>query len=315
MASLKDLKNRIDSVKSTRKITQAMKMVAAAKLRRAQEQAEAARPYAERMQRMLAALAASVEGRPGAPKMLAGTGSDQTYLVVLCTADRGLCGGFNSNLVREADRRIKQLRNEGKSVKVFAIGRKGYDQMRRMHPSMLVEGSGEIGKELNYDTARAYADRITKLFEDGEFDVCQLVYSRFKSAMRQIVTVQQLVPFSAQEELAEHERGKEDAAQFVQQGDGETGGSASSGGGTYEFEPDEESILNELLPRNLAVQIFRSLLENNAGEQGARMTAMDGATRNAEDMIDDLTQTYNRTRQAVITTELNEIVSAAESMK
>ncbi len=314
MASLKDLKNRIDSVKSTRKITQAMKMVAAAKLRRAQEQAEAARPYAERMQRMLAALAASVEGRPGAPKMLAGTGSDQTYLVVLCTADRGLCGGFNSNLVREADRRIKQLRNEGKSVKVLAIGRKGNDQMRRMHPNMLVEGSGEIGKELNYDIARAYADRITKLFQDGEFDVCQLVYSRFKSAMRQIVTVQQLVPFSAQEELAEHEKEKEDAAQFVKQDAGGTGQS-SAGGSTYEFEPDEESILNELLPRNLAVQIYRSLLENNAGEQGARMTAMDGATRNADDMVEDLTQTYNRTRQAVITTELNEIVSAAESMK
>lgn len=314
MASLKDLKNRIDSVKSTRKITQAMKMVAAAKLRRAQEQAEAARPYAERMQRMLAALAASVEGRPGAPKMLAGTGSDQTYLVVLCTADRGLCGGFNSNLVREADRRIKQLRNEGKSVKVLAVGRKGNDQMKRMYPTLMVEGSGEIGKELNYDTARAYADRITKLFQDGEFDVCQLVYSRFKSAMRQIVTVQQLVPFSAQEELAEHEKEKEDAHQFVKQGGGDAG-DASASGGTYEFEPDEESILNELLPRNLAVQIYRSLLENNAGEQGARMTAMDGATRNAEEMIDDLTQTYNRTRQAVITTELNEIVSAAESMK
>jgi F-type H+-transporting ATPase subunit gamma len=313
VASLKDLKNRIDSVRSTRKITQAMKMVAAAKLRRAQEQAEAARPYAERMQRMLAALAASVEGRPGAPKMLAGTGSDQTYLVVLCTADRGLCGGFNSNLVREADRRIKQLRNEGKGVKVLALGRKGHDQMRRMHPDMLVDGSGEIGKELNYDTARAYADRITKLFQDGEFDVCQLVYSRFKSAMRQIVTVQQLVPFSAQEELAEHEKEKEDAAEFVQGGAAQA--SESAGGGTYEFEPDEESILDELLPRNLAVQIYRSLLENNAGEQGARMTAMDGATRNAEDMIDDLTQTYNRTRQAVITTELNEIVSAAEAMK
>ena len=320
MAGLKDLKNRIDSVKSTRKITQAMKMVAAAKLRRAQEQAEAARPYAERMQRMLAALAASVEGSPGAPKMLAGTGSDQTYLVVLCTADRGLCGGFNSNLVREADRRVRQLRNEGKSVKVLAVGRKGHDQMRRMHPSMLVEGSGEIGKELNYDIARAYADRITKLFENGEFDVCQLVYSRFKSAMRQIVTVQQLVPFSAQEELAEHEKGKEDTARFAQSGGGERAGDgegqpASAGGGPYEYEPDEESILNELLPRNLAVQIYRSLLENNAGEQGARMTAMDGATRNADDMVEDLTQTYNRTRQAVITTELNEIVSAAESMK
>nr|WP_207140184.1 F0F1 ATP synthase subunit gamma [Rhodovibrio salinarum] len=310
---MKDLKNRIDSVKSTRKITQAMKMVAAAKLRRAQEQAEAARPYAERMQRMLAALAASVEGRPDAPKMLAGTGSEESYLVVLCTADRGLCGGFNSNLVREADRRIKQLRNEGKTVKILAVGRKGNDQMRRLHPDMLVEGSGEIGKELDYDTARAYADRITKLFQDGEFDVCQLVYSRFKSAMRQIVTVQQLVPFSAQEELAEHEKEKDDAAQFVQQNAGES--TESGGGGPYEFEPDEESILNELLPRNLAVQIYRSLLENNAGEQGARMTAMDGATRNAEEMIDDLTQTYNRTRQAVITTELNEIVSAAESMK
>jgi F-type H+-transporting ATPase subunit gamma len=313
VASLKDLKNRIDSVRSTRKITQAMKMVAAAKLRRAQEQAEAARPYAERMQRMLAALSASVEGRPDAPKMLAGTGSDATQLVVLCTADRGLCGGFNSNLVREADRRIKQLRNEGKSVKVLAVGRKGFDQMRRMYPSLLVEGSGEIGKELDYNRARQVADRITELFDNGEFDVCQLVYSRFKSAMRQIVTVQQLVPFSAQEELAEHEREKDDANEMVGQSGGHEVGAGS--GGTYEFEPDEESILAELLPRNLAVQIYRSLLENNAGEQGARMTAMDGATRNADDMIDDLTQTYNRTRQAVITTELNEIVSAAESMK
>ena len=313
MASLKDLRNRINSVKSTRKITQAMKMVAAAKLRRAQEQAEAARPYAERMQRMLAALSASVEGRPDAPAMLSGTGQKQTYLLVLCTADRGLCGAFNSNLVRETRRRVTQLSNEGKDVKVLCVGRKGHDQLRRYRPEMLVEGSGEIGKELNYDTARQIADRLSELFEAGEFDVCQLVYARFRSAIRQIVTVQQLVPFSSQEELAEHEKEKEDADQSAPKaGEHDVG---AGRGGTYDFEPEERQILAELLPRNLAVQIYRSLLENNAGEQGARMTAMDGATRNADDMIDSLTMTYNRTRQAVITKELNEIVSAAESMK
>lgn len=313
MASLKDLRNRINSVKSTRKITQAMKMVAAAKLRRAQEQAEAARPYAERMQRMLAALSASVEGRPDAPAMLAGTGSDQKVLIVLCTADRGLCGAFNSNLVREARHRIAQLSKEGKDVKVFCVGRKGHDLLKRTDPDKMVEGSGEIGKELNYDTARDIADRITKLFDNGEFDVCQLVYARFRSAIRQIVTVQQLVPFSSQEELAEHEKAKESAENDEpEQAQHDVG---AGRGGTYEFEPEEQEILAELLPRNLAVQIFRSLLENNAGEQGARMSAMDGATRNADDMIDSLTMTYNRTRQAVITKELNEIVSAAESMK
>jgi F-type H+-transporting ATPase subunit gamma len=313
VASLKDLRNRINSVRSTRKITQAMKMVAAAKLRRAQEQAEAARPYATRMQRMLAALSASVEGRPDAPAMLAGTGRDDTYLIVVCTADRGLCGAFNSNLVREARRRVTQLVNEGKQVKILAVGRKGYDQFRRSNPKMLVEGSGGIGRDLDYDTARQVAERITELFDAGEFDVCQLVYARFRSAIRQIVTVQQLVPFSSQEELAQHEQEKEDSANLEpEQADHDV---TAGKGGTYEFEPEEQEILAELLPRNLAVQVYRSLLENNAGEQGARMTAMDGATRNADDMIDDLTMTYNRTRQAVITKELNEIVSAAESMK
>lgn len=313
MASLKDLRNRINSVKSTRKITQAMKMVAAAKLRRAQEQAEAARPYAERMQRMLGELSASVESRADAPKMLAGTGSDQKVLLVLCTADRGLCGAFNSNMVREARQRITQLSNEGKDVKVLCVGRKGYDQLRRYRPEMLIEGSGEIGKELNYDTARQIGDRITELFDAGEFDVCQLIYARFRSAIRQIVTVQQLIPFSSQEELAEHEKAKEDAQKLVSTPDEQD--DARDNAAAYEFEPEEQQILDELLPRNLAVQIFRSLLENNAGEQGARMSAMDGATRNADEMIDSLTMTYNRTRQAVITKELNEIVSAAESMK
>jgi len=309
VASLKDLRNRINSVKSTRKITQAMKMVAAAKLRRAQEQAEAARPYAERMQRMLAALSESVAGQPGVPKLLAGTGKEETYLIVLCTADRGLCGAFNSNLVKEARRRIDGLVAEGKSVKVLCVGRKGRDQIRRTHPQYLVEGSQEIGRTLSYDTARGVADRITEMFDDGEFDVCLLIYARFRSAIKQIVSTLQLVPFSAREEVAPGEElPQEERA-------GEAESVRPGTGGTYEFEPEEAQILADLLPRNLAVQVFRGLLENSAGEQGARMTAMDGATRNADDMIDKLTLTYNRTRQAVITKELNEIVSAKEAMQ
>jgi len=309
VASLKDLRNRINSVKSTRKITQAMKMVAAAKLRRAQEQAEAARPYAERMQRMLAALSESVAGQPGVPKLLAGTGKEETYLIVLCTADRGLCGAFNSHLVKEARRRINALLAEGKQVKVLCVGRKGRDQMRRTHPQCLVEGSQEIGRTLSYDTARGVADRITEMFDDGEFDVCLLIYARFRSAIKQIVSTLQLVPFSAREEVAPGEELPEEEAA------GEAKAVRPGTGGTYEFEPEEAQILADLLPRNLAVQVFRGLLENSAGEQGARMTAMDGATRNADEMIDKLTLTYNRTRQAVITKELNEIVSAKEAMQ
>jgi F-type H+-transporting ATPase subunit gamma len=308
VASLKDLRNRINSVRSTRKITSAMKMVAAAKLRRAQEKAEAARPYAQRMQRMLGALSESVAGRPGVPKLLAGTGKDETYLVVLCTADRGLCGAFNSNLAREAKRRIDALIAEGKTVKVLCVGRKGRDQLKRTHAHLILDASLEIGRDLDYGTARKVADIITEMFDDGEFDVCQLVYARFRSAIKQVVTTMQLVPFSSAEEHAPGEEAPEE------EGEG-AGGVKPSTGGSYEFEPAEEQILADLLPRNMAVQVFRALLENNAGEQGARMSAMDGATRNADEMIDDLTLTYNRTRQAVITRELNEIVSAAESMR
>ena len=308
MASLKDLRSRINSVKSTRKITQAMKMVAAAKLRRAQEQAEAARPYAERMQRMLAALSDSVEGQPSAPKLLSGTGRDATYLIVLCTSDRGLCGGFNSNLTKEARRRIDNLVSQGKSVKVLCVGRKGRDQLRRTHSKYILDASREIGRTLNYDTARGVADGITEMFDDGAFDVCQLIYARFRSPIKQIVTTMQLIPFASSEEPAPGETLPDDMKKSE-------GVAAPSTGGSYEFEPEEGQILAELLPRNMAVQVFRALLENGAGEQGARMTAMDGATRNADDMVDSLTMTYNRTRQAVITKELNEIVSAKEAMK
>ena len=308
MASLKDLRKRISSVRSTRKITQAMKMVAAAKLRRAQDQAESARPYAERMQRMLATLSASVGNQPGVPKLLAGTGKDETYLVVLCTSDRGLCGAFNSNLVKEAKRRVDNLIAEGKSVSVLCVGRKGRDQLRRTHRKYIHEDSDEIGKTLNYDSARAIADNITERFDGGEFDVCQLIYAKFRSPIKQYVTTMQLVPFSADEEAAGGEELPEELK--IDTSVGETGNR-----GAYAFEPEESQILAELLPRNMATQIYRALLENNAGEQGSRMTAMDGATRNADDMIDDLTMTYNRTRQAVITSELNEIVSAKEALQ
>lgn len=309
MSSLKDLRNRINSVKSTRKITQAMKMVAAAKLRRAQEQAEAARPYAQRMQRMLGALSQSVEGQPSAPKLLSGTGKAESHLLVLCTSDRGLCGGFNSNLAREARRRIDSLVGEGKDVKVLCVGRKGRDQLRRTHGNYIVHTFEDIGSpKLDYDSARKVADYVIEQFDAEAFDVCQLVYARFRSAIKQVVTTLQLVPFSSVEEVApgQEEPGQSAAA------NGESGSIDTS---VYEFEPDEESILEDLLPRNMAVQVYRALLENNAGEHGARMTAMDGATRNADDMIDSLTLTYNRTRQAVITKELNEIVSAKEAMR
>ena len=309
MASLKELRNRINSVRSTRKITSAMKMVAAAKLRKAQEQAEAARPYAQRMQRMLGELAANVEGRPGVPPLLAGTGKDETRLLVVCTSDRGLCGAFNTNIVREARRRISALQAEGKRVKILCVGRKGRDQLRRVHPELIVDTLAELGgANVSYDGARQVADKVTQLFEDGEFDVCNLLYARFKSPIKQIVTTMQLVPFAAAEEAAAGEPELPENREGADDGGG-------AGGGAYIFEPAEEAILADLLPRNMAVQIYRALLENNAGEQGSRMTAMDGATRNADDMIDKLTLTYNRTRQAVITTELNEIVSAKEAMQ
>jgi F-type H+-transporting ATPase subunit gamma len=295
MPSLKDLRVRINSVKSTQKITSAMKMVAAAKLRRAQEQAEAARPYAERMERVLGSLASSFAGQDGAPGLLAGNGKDQVYLVVVMTSDRGLCGGFNSSIVRGARRLIRELQTGGKQVKILCVGRKGRDQLRRDFGSLIIGTIEDVAKpRLTFEAADRIARRITQMFEAGEFDVCRIIYNRFKSAMTQIVTIQQVIPF---------------VATAVE------GAAASSGSlAAYEYEPDEAEILTALLPRNLSVQVFRALLENNASEQGARMAAMDSATRNAGDMINRLTINYNRSRQAYITRELIEIISGAEAL-
>ena len=296
MPSLKDLKNRIASVQSTRKITSAMKMVAASKLRRAQEQAEASRPYAERMGRMLTSLAANVQGGAGGPKLMTGSGSDQVHLLVVISSDRGLCGGFNGTIVREARRQIQRLQGAGKTVKVMTVGRKGRDQLRRDYASLIVETYEDIGRRrLSFAEADGVAKRVNEMYDAGEFDVCSVIYNKFKSAMTQIVTVQQLIPFAVPETAAADE----------------TAGEAKA---TYEFEPDEEQILAELLPRNLSIQVYRSMLESAASEQGARMTAMDSATRNAGDMINRLTLTYNRTRQAYITKELIEIISGAEAI-
>ncbi|MBF0304610.1 MAG: F0F1 ATP synthase subunit gamma [Alphaproteobacteria bacterium] len=294
MASLKDLRGRINSVKSTRKITSAMKMVAASKLRRAQSQAEAARPYAQRMERMLGALAGSMAGQSGAPPMMAGTGKDQVHLIVVATADRGLCGGFNSTIVRNSRLLANELLAQGKTVKLFTVGRKARDQMRRDHGKLMVEHVDGIGRKgIAFADADAIARRIEAMYVAGEFDVCTIVYNRFKSAISQIITRQQLIPFVPPPVEAQP---------------------ADASGAIYEFEPAEDAILAELLPRNLATQVFRALLENNASEQGARMTAMDNATRNAGDMINRLTLTYNRTRQAQITKELIEIISGAEAL-
>jgi F-type H+-transporting ATPase subunit gamma len=295
MPSLKDLRVRINSVKSTQKITSAMKMVAAAKLRRAQEQAEAARPYAERMERVLGSLASSFAGQEGAPGLLAGNGKDQVYLVVVMTSDRGLCGGFNSSIVRGARRLIRELQAGGKQVKILCVGRKGRDQLRRDFGNLIIGTVEDVAKpRLTFEAADRIARRITQMFEAGEFDVCRIIYNRFKSAMTQIVTIQQIIPFVS----------------------GATESAAASSGSlaTYEYEPDEAEILTALLPRNLSVQVFRALLENNASEQGARMAAMDSATRNAGDMINKLTINYNRSRQAYITRELIEIISGAEAL-
>ncbi len=291
MPSLKDLKNRINSVKSTQKITSAMKMVAAAKLRRAQEQAEAARPFAERMERVVGSLAASMAGQEGAPAMLAGTGRDQVHLLVVVTSDRGLCGAFNSSIVRQARRTIRELQSQGKTVKLLCVGRKGRDQLRRDFGKLIVGSIEDVGKpRLGFGDADAIARRLTAMFEAGEFDVATVIYNKFKSVITQEVTLQQLIPFAPPE------------------------AAAGTGGTFYEAEPDESEILEALLPRNLAVQVYRALLESAAGEQGARMTAMDNATRNAGEMINKLTITYNRSRQAYITKELIEIISGAEAL-
>ena len=297
MPNLKDLRVRIASVKATQKITSAMKMVAAAKLRRAQEQAEAARPYAERMERMLGSLAAASVGQAGAPALLAGSGKEDVHLLVVGTADRGLCGGFNSNIVRDSRQLIESLVDDGKTVKILCVGRKGRDQLRREYGNKIIDTIEDVTKPRpTFEKSEAIAERITRMFEDGEFDVCTLIYAEFRSAITQILRRQQLIPFAP---AAEDEEVTE------------------AGGGqkaSYEYEPSEEEILEALLPRNLAVQIYKGILENNASEQGSRMTAMDSATRNAGDMIKNLTLVYNRTRQAVITRELIEIISAKEAL-
>ena len=296
MANLKELRNRITSVKSTQKITAAMKMVAAAKLRRAQEQAVAARPYAERMERMLGSVAASVAGTQGAPPILVGSGADVKHLVVVATSDRGLCGGFNSTIVREARSFIRALQADGKEVMILCVGRKGRAQLVRDFGRLIVDTIEDVGRpRLGFDDAHGIANVALGMFEDGTVDVCTIIYNRFVSAIRQIVTRQQLIPFAPPEAAANENEAQVSSA-------------------VYEYEPDEAEILAELLPLNLSVQVFRALLENNASEQGARMAAMDSATRNASDMIDNLTLNYNRTRQAAITSELIEIISGAEAV-
>ena len=291
MPNLKDLKVRINSVKSTQKITSAMKMVAAAKLRRAQEYAEEARPYSARMDRMIAALAGKMSD-VGGPKLLAGTGKDDCYLLVVMTADRGLCGGFNSTIVRASRKRIRQLQENGKQVKLLCVGRKGSDQLQRDWGN-LITGSleGITRGKIEFSTVADIGSRVISMFEAGEFDICSIIFNRFQSAMTQIVTERQIIPASIPEAQNEEETL-----------------------GMYEYEPDETTILAELLPRNVSTQLFSALLENTASEHGARMTAMDSATRNAGDMIDKLTLTYNRTRQAFITKELIEIISGAEAL-
>ena len=293
MPSLKDLKNRINSVKSTQKITSAMKMVAAAKLRRAQEQAEAARPFAERMERVVGSLAASMAGQEGAPAMLAGTGRDQTHLLVVITSDRGLCGAFNSSIVRLARERIVKLQSEGKTVRIITVGRKGNDQLKRLYGDLIVwkTNFAEV-RQIGFAQAHDIAEKVLEMFAAGEFDVATLFYGQFKNVVSQVPTAQQIIPAVAPEGVE-----KPDLK-----------------GAVYEYEPEEDFILKALLPRYVAVQVFRALLENVASEQAASMTAMDNATRNAGDMIDKLTLQYNRARQAQITKELIEIISGAEAL-
>ena len=296
MPSLKALRIRINSVRSTQKITSAMKMVAASKLRRAQVQAELARPYAERMERMLAELAASVAGNKAAPRLLVGTGKEETHLIVAVTADRGLCGAFNSNVGRATRTLVHQLEGEGKRVKILAVGRKGRDYLRREFADRIVGDVSFAGKKrIGFADAEEIAVRIATMLRDGAFDVCTLIYNRFQSVMSQVTTEARLIPAPP---LPAAETAAESGAMRA----------------AYEFEPDEEGILARLLPRNLAIQVYRALLESAAGEQGARMTAMDSATRNAGDMINRLTLNYNRTRQANITKELIEIISGAEAV-
>src|ERR1035437_3685775 len=291
MASLKDMRVRIAATKATQKITKAMQMVAASKLRRAQVAAEAARPYAERMTKVLGSIAAAVAGSDSAPRLLAGTGNDKVQLLVVCTAERGLCGPFNSSIVRLAREKANALMSQGKDVKILCVGRKGQDQLRRVYGKQIIETIELRGiKQIGFEQAEMISKKIVALFDAGEFDVCTLFFSRFRSVIAQVPTTLQIIP-----PLFEPAK--------------EAGPAAA-----YEYEPEEEDILADLLPRNLSVQVFRALLENAASEQGARMSAMDNATRNAGEMIRKQTLTYNRTRQAMITKELIEIISGAEAL-
>ncbi|MBL4869536.1 MAG: F0F1 ATP synthase subunit gamma [Robiginitomaculum sp.] len=296
MASLKELQNRIKSVKNTQKITKAMQMVAAAKLRKAQEAAEKSRPYSSRIGAVIANLSASMKGAEGAPKLLVGTGSNQVQLLVVATADRGLCGGFNTNIVRKAREEITSLESAGKTVKIFCIGKKGYDQLKRLYDDKIVKMvSLKEHKTLTGAIAAELGGTVTTMFDAGEFDVCKLIYSEYENVMTQIPTIKTMIP-------ALVDSGEDD------------GSGPDLGGAAYEYEPDEEGILKVLLPRNINTQIFSALLENSAGEMGSKMAAMDNATRSAGDMIDKLTLTFNRSRQAQITSELIEIISGAEAL-
>lgn len=291
MPSLKDLKNRIGSVKNTRKITKAMQMVAAAKLRRAQEAAEAARPYADRMAAVMAGLTASAAGSSSAPRLLSGTGEDRRHLLVVMTSERGLAGGFNSSIVKLARQRLSELQAQGKQVELLTVGKKGREQLKREYGNLFVHhfDMSEV-KRIGYENAREIADEILDRFEAGQFDVATLFYNRFESVISQVPTARQVIPAVVEE------------------------GAEASASALYDYEPDEHAILNDLLPRSVATQVFAALLENAASEQGARMSAMDNATRNAGDMIDRLTTEYNRSRQAAITKELIEIISGAEAL-
>jgi len=298
MANLKELKNRITSVTSTQKITKAMQMVAAAKLRRAQEAAENSRPYAQRMERMIASVASNLPSLDVAPPMVVGRGKDDIHLLVVVTAERGLCGAFNTNIVRTVRAKARELKEIGKTVKLFCVGRKGQESLRRDMEDDIVEYiTLRDVKQLSFADIRPVAEKISQMFADDEFDVCTVYFNAFKSVISQVVTDQQLIPVKLPDPDAE---ANEDMVDL--------------GGAIYEYEPEENDLLGVLVPRNISVQIYRSLLESSAAEQAARMTSMDNATRNAGDMIDALTLTYNRTRQAIITKELIEIVSGAEAL-
>ena len=291
MASLDDLKKRIASVKSTQKITKAMKMVAAAKLRRAQESAEKGRPYSEKMNNVILNLSNGISDKENAPKLLSGTGQEKTHLCVVMTSDRGLCGGFNSNIIKKAKAYFQKLSESGKTLKIITVGSKGYDQLKRLYQENIIENiSFKDSKNANYFDADKVGKIIIEKFENKEFDVCTIFYNQFKNVITQIPQEQQIIPLKTTEEK---DKSSEE---------------------NYEFEPDEDEILGNLLPKNISTQIFKAMLENSASEQGSRMSAMDNATRNAGEMVDKLTIEYNRSRQAAITKELIEIISGAESL-